>query len=154
MRPFWDIPVEEWTQVVTVNLTGVWLATKAFLPYLRNSAGSRVVNVAASAVFFGRENYAHYVSSKAGVIGLSRCMARELGGEGITVNTITPGSIDTGIPRPSVTPEQRLAITASQLLNHPLTPDDVSGALAFLLSGDSASITGQIINVDGGAVTR
>ncbi|CAL9639137.1 (S)-1-Phenylethanol dehydrogenase (plasmid) [Streptomyces sp. enrichment culture] len=154
MKPFWEIDLAEWNRVLAVNLTGAWLTTKALLPLLRRSDEPRVVNISASAVWFGRENYAHYVASKAGMIGLTRAMARELGDHGVRVNAITPGSIDTGIPRGSVTPEQRAAITRSQMLQKVLTSDDLSGAVAFLLGRDSASITGQVLNVDGGMVTR
>jgi 3-oxoacyl-[acyl-carrier protein] reductase len=98
----------------------------------------------------GRRNYAHYVASKAGVIGLSRAMARELGEFGVRVNAVTPGPIVTEIPRASVTPQQREELISAQSLKRAGQPDDIATVVAFLLSPDSKFISGQTINVDGG----
>jgi NAD(P)-dependent dehydrogenase (short-subunit alcohol dehydrogenase family) len=96
MRPFWEIPTDEWNKVQAVNLTGVFNVTKAAREALIASAFGSVVNISSSTILFGRQNYAHYVSSKAGVLGLSRAMARELGPFGVRVNTLTPGPTFTG----------------------------------------------------------
>ena len=150
MRPFWEIPEAEWMSVMDVNLTGVWRFARAALPALREAKEASIVNMSSSTVMMGRQNYAHYVSSKAGVIGLTRAMAREVGELGIRVNAITPGPVTTEIPRASVTDTQRQALVAAQSLKRQGQPEDIATVVAFLLSADSRFITGQTINVDGG----
>lgn len=150
MRPFWEIPEEEWDRVLAVNLKGVWQLTKAALPQLRIMEGASVVNIASSTVFMGRQNYAHYVASKAAVIGLSRSMARELGGFGIRVNALTPGPVFTEVPRATITPEQKVALIAAQSLKREARPGDIASVVSFLLAPESGFITGQTVNVDGG----
>lgn len=150
MRPFWEIPEEEWDAVMAVNMKGVWLMCRAALPRLREAERASIVNMSSSTVMMGRQNYAHYVGSKAGVIGLSRAMARELGGFGIRVNALTPGPVSTEVPRATVTPQQREQLVAAQSLKRPGTPKDIAGVVAFLLGDDSQFMTGQTVNVDGG----
>ena len=114
--------------------------------------GGRIVNIASAVVPMGRPNYAHYVASKAGVIGLTRAMAREIGEFDITVNSILPGATDTGIDRKTVSPQQREALINARSLKRPQVPEDLTGVLRFLLSEDSRFITGQSLVVDGGTV--
>jgi NAD(P)-dependent dehydrogenase (short-subunit alcohol dehydrogenase family) len=99
MKPFWEISETEWDELMAVNLRGAWQMTKAALLFLLETPGASIINISSSTVLFGRPNYAHYVSSKAGIIGLSRAMARELGSRNIRVNSIMPGPIFTEIPR-------------------------------------------------------
>lgn len=152
MRPFWEIPTEEWDRVQSVNLKGVFNMSRVALPPLRKSGAGSIVNIASSTLLFGRQNYAHYVSSKAGVMGLSRAMARELGGFNIRVNTLTPGPTFTEIERKTVTPEQREAMIRQQCLERAGAPDDIAAPIIFLLSSEARWITGQLLNVDGGMV--
>ena len=154
MKPFWEIPDDEWDRVLRVNLTGLWLITRALLPALRQAPAASIVNISASAVWIGRPNYAHYVASKAGGIGLTYVMARELGELGIRVNAVTPGSVATEIPRHTVTAAQRQSMTDAQCVRRPATPEDLAGTVAFLLGRDSAFISGQTVNVDGGLTVR
>lgn len=154
MRPFWEIPGEEWDQVQTVNLKGVFNMTRAAREALVASGDGAVVNVASSTLLFGRPNYAHYVSSKAGVMGLSRAMARELGTHGVRVNTLTPGPTFTEIERATVTPAQKAAMIEQQCLKRTGGPDDITDAIIFLLSRQARWITGQLLNVDGGMITH
>lgn len=154
MRPFWEIPTDEWDRVQSVNLKGVFNMSRAALPSLRQAEGASIVNIASSTLLFGRPNYAHYVSSKAGVMGLSRAMARELGAHNIRVNTLTPGPTFTEIERKTVTPEQREAMIRQQCLGRAGAPDDIAAPIMFLLSNDARWITGQLINVDGGMITH
>jgi 3-oxoacyl-[acyl-carrier protein] reductase len=150
MRPFWEISENEWTAVLDVNLKGVWQFSRAAIPRLREAQDASIVNMSSSTVMMGRPNYAHYVASKAGVIGLSRAMARELGDFGIRVNSITPGPVMTEIPRATVTPLQREALISAQSLKRVGRPEDIATVVGFLLSSDSKFISGQTINVDGG----
>jgi NAD(P)-dependent dehydrogenase (short-subunit alcohol dehydrogenase family) len=154
MRPFWEIPVEEWDRLMAVNLRGPWLLTSALLPGLRAAAAASVVNVASDAVWLGRPGYLHYVASKAGVAGMTHSMAHELGGDGIRVNSISPGPTYTEVPRGTVTPEQRQAMQAVQALHRDAGPEDMVGVVAFLLSDDSRFVTGQTIHVSGGLLHR
>ena len=154
MRPFWEIPTDEWNKVQAVNLTGVFNMTKAAREALIASTCGSVVNISSSTILFGRQNYAHYVSSKAGVMGLSRAMARELGPFGVRVNTLTPGPTFTEIERATVTPEQKEAMIATQCLRRAGAPDDIADATLFLLSKQARWVTGQLLNVDGGMITH
>jgi 3-oxoacyl-[acyl-carrier protein] reductase len=150
MRPFWEIPEEEWDAVMAVNLKGVWLMARAALPRLLEAERASIINMSSSTVMMGRQNYAHYVGSKAGVIGLSRAMAREVGEFGIRVNALTPGPVFTEVPRASVTAQQREQLVAAQSLKRAGAPEDIASVVAFLLGDDSQFMTGQTVNVDGG----
>jgi len=150
VRPFWEIPEQEWDLVMAVNLKGIWQMCRAALPRLREAENASIVNMSSSTVMMGRQNYAHYVGSKAGVIGLSRAMAREVGGFNIRVNALTPGPVFTEIPRATVTPEQQEQLVAAQCLKRPGAPEDIASVVGFLLSPESRFMTGQTVNVDGG----
>jgi len=152
MRPFWEIPTDEWDRVQKVNLKGVFNMTRAALDPLKASGHGSIVNVSSSTILFGRQNYAHYVSSKAGVLGLTRAMARELGEFLIRANTVTPGPTFTEVERTTVTPQQKEAMIATQCLRRAGGPDDIADAIAFLLSHPARWITGQLLNVDGGMI--
>ncbi|MBN9049268.1 MAG: 3-oxoacyl-ACP reductase FabG [Rhizobiales bacterium] len=151
MRPFDQIPLDEWERVLRVNVTGPFLCARALLPAMRRQKRGRIINIASGAVLLGRPNYLHYIASKAALAGMSRSMARELGGDGITVNSILPGATFTEIERKTVTPEQKQRIVAMQCIPRPETPDDLVGTALFLASDNAAFITGQSINLDGGA---
>jgi 3-oxoacyl-[acyl-carrier protein] reductase len=154
VAPFWDITLEEWEQVIRVNLTGVWLTTKTLLPLLRQSSRASVVNFASGTVWNGLANYAHYVASKAGVVGLTRTMGNELGDAGIRVNAVTPGLISTEVPRTTMTSQAMERAVQSQALKKLATPTDIAGPVIFLLSSASGFMTGQSVNVDGGVNFR
>jgi NAD(P)-dependent dehydrogenase (short-subunit alcohol dehydrogenase family) len=154
MRPFWEISDDEWDNVLAVNLKGVWQLTKAALPELKRAEEASVVNISSSTVFMGRANYAHYVASKAGVIGLSRAMARELGEFGVRVNALTPGPVFTEVPRATVTEAQKAQLVGAQSLKREGRPDDIAAVVGFLLGPKSGFVTGQTVNVDGGMMMR
>jgi len=151
MRPFEQIPLEEWEDVLRVNITGAFLCARAVLPAMRRARWGRIINMASGAVSLGRPGYLHYIASKSALIGMSRSMARELGPDGITVNSILLGATFTEIERKTVTPAQKERIIAMQCVPRAETPDDLVGTALFLASEASAFITGQTINVDGGA---
>ena len=151
MRPFEQIALQEWEQVLRVNITGAFLCARAVLPAMRRAKWGRIINMASGAVSLGRPGYLHYIASKAALIGMSRSMARELGPDNITVNAILPGATFTEIERKTVTPAQKERIIAMQCVPRAETPEDLVGTALFLASEASAFVTGQIINADGGA---
>jgi 3-oxoacyl-[acyl-carrier protein] reductase len=151
MRPFEQIPLDEWNEVLRVNVTGQMLCARAVLPAMRRAKWGRIINMSSGAVSLGRPGYLHYIASKSALIGMSHSMARELGPDGITVNAILPGATFTEIERKTVTPQQKERIIAMQCIPRAETPEDLIGTVLFLASEASAFITGQVINADGGA---
>jgi NAD(P)-dependent dehydrogenase (short-subunit alcohol dehydrogenase family) len=150
MRPFDQIPLEEWEHVLRVNLTGPFLCARAVLPAMRRAKWGRIINVASGAVRLGRPNYLHYIATKSALMGMSLSMARELGPDNITVNAILPGATFTEIERKTVTPQQKERIISMQCVPRAEVPEDLVGAVLFLASDASAFVTGQSINLDGG----
>ncbi len=150
MRPFEEIPLDEWNQVLHVNITGTLLMTRALVPSMRTRNWGRIINVSSAAVTMGRPHYLHYTTSKAAVIGMTRSMARELGASGITVNALLPGATDTEISRETVTLAQKQAQIAMRSVPREATPQDLTGVVAFLASDESGFVTGQSLVVDGG----
>jgi 3-oxoacyl-[acyl-carrier protein] reductase len=153
MRPFDQIPLDEWRRVLDVNLTGPFLCARAVLPAMRKAKWGRIINIASGAVRLGRPNYLHYIATKAALAGMSLSMARELGADGITVNAILPGATFTEIERKTVTPAQKERIIAMQCIPRAETPDDLIGTMLFLASPASSFVTGQNINLDGGVTS-
>jgi NAD(P)-dependent dehydrogenase (short-subunit alcohol dehydrogenase family) len=150
-RPFWEIDEDDWDRVLRVNVKGTWLAVRAMLPLMREASGAAIVNVASEVAFSGSTGLAHYVASKGAVVSLTRALARELGPDGIRVNALAPGYVPTEGARtmapdgydPSATPLGRVG-----------EPDDLLGALAFLVSGSSGFVTGQTLLANGGRLMR
>lgn len=151
MIPFEELTTQDWKHVVEVNLTGVFLVVRAMLPLMRDRGWGRIVTIGSGSVFEGAAGHAPYVAAKAGVVGLSRTLAREVGKYGITVNTVTPGLTVT----PAVVKTIPVEILAAQSDRRAIARDqqaeDLVGAVFFLASPDSDFITGQILNVDGGS---
>ncbi len=150
MRPFTEIPLEEWEQVLQVNLTGPFLMARAVAPAMKARGWGRIINMGSAAVTMGRPGYLHYIASKSALEGMASSLARELGQYGITANTILPGAVETEIERETVTPEQRAQMIAMRCVSRAQTPDDLVGTLLFLSSDASAFLTGQSLTVDGG----
>jgi len=144
---FADLTETEWERIIDTNLTGSFLVTRAAVPLL--SEGASVINIGASVALRGRVNGAHYTASKAALIGLTRSLAKELGGRGIRVNAIAPGLIETepgaGLPPPVVA-----RIKAMTALGSLGLPADVAGAVLFLSSDLARYVSGATLNVDGG----
>lgn len=150
MKPFEEIGLEEWERMMAVNLTGAFLCCQAVAPPMRERKWGRIINISSATVLMGRPYYTHYVTSKAGIIGMTRALANELGSDNITVNAIMPGATETEVPRETVNLEQAKALIASQAIGRRERPEDLVGAAAFLASDDAGFITGQSINIDGG----
>ncbi|MGQ0663763.1 MAG: SDR family NAD(P)-dependent oxidoreductase [Pseudomonadota bacterium] len=149
-RPWFDIPVEEWDRVMAVNLRGMFLACRAVFPAMRERRRGKIVNISSSRVWEGTPNRLHYTTSKAGVIGFTRALARELGEYDIAVNAVTPGFTSSETQVASSTGHAASEIDRQRAFKRPQLPDDLVGTVMFLLSPASDFITGQTINVDGG----
>ena len=147
-RPFDEIAAADWDRVMSVNLRGPWLCAKACADALRSARGS-IVNVASATVFSGSPLWAHYVASKGGLIALSRVMARELGDDGVRVNTLAPGFTLTDASRELIEDADTYGV-ARGAIKRGLHPDDIVGSAVFLASDAAAMITGQTLVIDGG----
>lgn len=151
--PFDQITYDEWRRVMAVNLDSMFLTSAAFVPAMRAAGWGRVVNVTSASVALTDPGFVAYVTSKMGVIGLTRALANDLGEDGITVNAIAPGLIRTRTAEDmwQHTPLFEIA-PQYQVIKRPGEPGDLVGALSFLVSDDAAFITGQTLVVDGGRV--
>lgn len=140
---------EDWDFVLNVNLTGTFNCSKAVAKYMMKQKTGNIVNISSVVGVMGNVGQVNYASSKAGVIGLTKSMARELAPRGIRVNAIAPGFIDTEMTR-SLSEEARNRLVAQIPLTRLGTPDDVANCVNFLVSDDADYITGQVIHVNGG----
>jgi len=140
---------EDWQAVLATNLTGVFLCTQAALkPMVRQRRG-RIVNVTSVVGLVGNAGQANYAASKAGVVGFTKSVAREVASRGITVNAVAPGFIETDMTA-GMTDRAREAVTAAIPMGRVGSPEDVAGTTVFLLSDAAAYVTGQVLGVDGG----
>jgi len=148
-KPFIEIEAEEFKRVLNVNIWGVFNCCQAVFPEMKKAGGGRIVNISSSTVFNGVPFFAHYVSSKAGVIGLTRALAKELGEHGITINAVSPGltSTETNTNYPE---GYFKAQAATRSIKRIQVPSDLTGAVTFFISDESSFITGQTLVVDGG----
>ena len=140
---------EDWDLVIAINLTGAFLATQQVLPGMMKERWGRIVNIASVVGQSGNPGQANYVATKAGIIGLTKTLAQEVGSRNITVNAVAPGFIDTDMTA-KLPQEVKDAMLAKIALRRAGTPDDVAAAVNFLAGDDAAYITGHVINVNGG----
>jgi NAD(P)-dependent dehydrogenase (short-subunit alcohol dehydrogenase family) len=149
-RPFTEITVEEWDRVLAVNTRGVWLGMRAVHPVMKAQGRGRVVNIASSTVHMGVPWFAHYTASKGAVIALTRSVAREVGADGITVNAVAPGLVETDATRALNDADYLAASAGRRAVPRPMEPGDLAPVVSFLCSEGSGFITGQTLIVDGG----
>jgi NAD(P)-dependent dehydrogenase (short-subunit alcohol dehydrogenase family) len=147
-----DIDVEEWDRVMAVNLRGIFLCVKAAIPVMRAQGGGKIINIASDTPLKGVPMMLHYVTSKGGVIGLTRALARELGDDNIAVNCICPGlTMSEGV---AASQEERAGnlerVRNMRAIKRDQVPEDLVGACLFLASSDSDFVTGQSVTVNGG----
>jgi 3-oxoacyl-[acyl-carrier protein] reductase len=147
-KPFDEISLDEWDRVMGVNVKGSFIATRSVYPFMKQQAYGKIINLCSETAFTGSHGFVHYVSSKGGILALTRALAVELGPHNICINAIAPGFTDTEASRSladvtkydtSKTPLKRIG-----------TPEDVTGAALYLASSESDFITGQTLVVDGG----
>ncbi|WP_178861704.1 3-oxoacyl-ACP reductase FabG [Thiomicrorhabdus cannonii] len=140
---------EEWDDIIQTNLNSVYRMSKACLRGMMKAKGGRIINIASVVGVMGNAGQTNYAAAKAGIIGFSKSLAREVGARNITVNTIAPGFIDTDMTR-ALPEEQRAALTTQIPLNRLGQPEDIAKAVTFLAGEGGSYITGQTLNVNGG----
>jgi meso-butanediol dehydrogenase / (S,S)-butanediol dehydrogenase / diacetyl reductase len=160
--PLEEISVEDWSRTLAVNLTGVFLCCRAAIPYLRRAEGARIVNIGSAAGKKAFPNRTPYTTSKLGLVGLTRTLAHELGRDGITVNTISPGLVEgdrlervlasMATSRGIDAEDLRRELVAETALGRGVTEADIAEMTLFLCSAAADNVTGQDLNVNAGSV--
>jgi NAD(P)-dependent dehydrogenase (short-subunit alcohol dehydrogenase family) len=152
MRPFTEIPIDEWRQVMEVNVLSMFLTTRAVVPRMREQGGGRIVNISSGTPFRGVPFLLHYVTSKGAIVALTRALAKELGRDDVLVNCVAPGfTMSDGVrEHPEVIEALREVSVSSRTLQRDQEPEDVVGAVVFLCGPGATFVTGQTIVIDGG----
>ena len=148
--PFNEVSVEEWDRAFEINVRGAWLACCAVHRYMKEQGSGKIINISSTTCFKGTVGFPHYVASKTAIIGLTRCLAEELGPDGITVNVVTPDLI----PNPSLRPSDAASdqfVVAGRAIKRTQVPEDMVGTILYLAGPGSDFVTGQNIVVNGGA---
>jgi 3-oxoacyl-[acyl-carrier protein] reductase len=140
---------EEWDEIMQTNLSALYRTCKACLRGMMKARHGRIINIGSVVGLMGNPGQTNYSASKAGMIGFTRSLAREVGSRGITANTIAPGFIETDMTR-AMSEEQRAAMAAQIPLQRLGAPEDIAAAVVFLASPSGAYITGETLNVNGG----
>src|ERR1700754_4346153 len=148
-KSFAEMDHAEWRAILDVTLDGAFHCTKVCLSALRHSGAGTIVNIGGLSAHTGAANRAHVVTAKAGIVGFTRALAHDLGGDGITVNCVVPGLI--GTPRPKDKPEPAHHLTHGTITGERGRPEDVAATVRFLCGPGARYITGQAIHANGGA---
>jgi NAD(P)-dependent dehydrogenase (short-subunit alcohol dehydrogenase family) len=152
MRPFDQIPLDEWRQVMDVNVASMFLTCRAAVPVMREHGGGRIVNISSGTPFRGVPFLLHYVTSKGAIVAFTRALAKELGKDNVLVNCVAPGfTMSAGVQaHPEVIEKLRDVSVAARTLQRDQTPDDVVGAVVYFCGPGADFVTGQTIVIDGG----
>jgi 3-oxoacyl-[acyl-carrier protein] reductase len=152
--PWNEIPLEQWDRTMAVNLRGTYLCARAVYPGMLRLGRGSIITLTSVTVDLGMAGFLDYVSSKSGIIGLTRALAREVGSVGIRVNSVMPGAIRTEQEVELNFDEHELAVLSAERQSIPRRgyADDLDGTFVYLASDDSAFVTGQVLTVDGGWV--
>lgn len=152
MRPFEQIPVDEWRRVMDVNVLSMFLTSRAVLPHLRARGGGAIVNISSGTPFRGVPFLLHYVTSKGAIVAFTRALAKEVGKDGIRVNCVAPGfTMSEGVKQhPEVIEKLRDVSVAARTIQRDQEPEDVVGAVVYLAGPAAGFVTGQTIVIDGG----
>ena len=154
LKPFMQIDNEEWDAVMRVNARGPFQATKAVVPSMRKNGRGKIINISSGTFLRGAPMFCHYVSSKGAVVGQTRALARELGGDNILVNCIMVGLTESeGLAGNSQFDPARGGNLAARIIQRDMLPEDLLGTIYYLASEDSDFVSGQCFNVDGGAIS-
>lgn len=155
--PFTDIAEDNWDRLMAVNLKGPYILVQVLLPDMEAAGWGRIVNLSAIGAQIGAPNMVHYTATKGGVIALTRSLAVELGRKGITVNSVSPGFIDTPMARRAIDGDKFPVHYEQILASYPIprlgTAEEIAAACCFFASEDAGYITGQLLGVNGGAAT-
>jgi 3-oxoacyl-[acyl-carrier protein] reductase len=143
---------EDWDQVIEVNLTGAFVCTQAVLRPMMKQRGGRIISISSIVGQMGNAGQSNYAASKAGLIGFSKSLAREVASRNITVNVVAPGLIDTDMTR-ALPPEVQAEWQSKVPLGRFGTPEDIAATVCFLASSEASYITGQVLAVNGGMYT-
>jgi NAD(P)-dependent dehydrogenase (short-subunit alcohol dehydrogenase family) len=152
MRPFTEIPLEEWNRVMEVNVASMFLTSRAVVPVMRERGGGKIVNISSGTPFRGVPFLLHYVTSKGAIVAFTRALAKELGNDSIHVNCVAPGfTMSEGVKaHPEVVEALRDVSVAARTIQRDQVPEDVVGAVVFLCSPAADFVTGQTMVIDGG----
>jgi NAD(P)-dependent dehydrogenase (short-subunit alcohol dehydrogenase family) len=152
MRPFEEIPLEEWRRVMDVNVASMFLTCRAVVPVMRERGGGKIVNISSGTPFRGVPFLLHYVTSKGAIVAFTRALAKEVGKDGVLVNCVAPGfTMSAGVEaHPEVVEKLRDVSVSARTLQRDQVPEDVVGAVVFLAGPGSDFVTGQTIVIDGG----
>lgn len=152
VRPSWEYPLDDWQRVIDINLTGVFHGCRAAIPHMRSVGYGRILNIASMAGKDGVPMIAAYSAAKAGVIGLTKAIARELATDGITVNAIAPAMAETGL-QAQMTPDHIAAMKAKIPMGRFLQMEEIARMAAFILGPDCSFTTGFTFDLSGGRTT-
>jgi NAD(P)-dependent dehydrogenase (short-subunit alcohol dehydrogenase family) len=152
MRPFTEIPLDEWDRVMKVNVASMFLTCREVVPVMREQGGGKIVNISSGTPFRGVPFLLHYVTSKGAIVAFTRALAKELGKDGILVNCVAPGfTMSDGVKaHPEVIEKLRDVSIAARTIQRDQVPEDVVGAVVFLCTPAADFITGQTMVIDGG----
>jgi NAD(P)-dependent dehydrogenase (short-subunit alcohol dehydrogenase family) len=152
MRPFEEIPLDEWRRVMDVNVASMFLTCRAIVPLMRANGGGKIVNISSGTPFRGVPFLLHYVTSKGAIVAFTRALAKEVGKDNVLVNCVAPGfTMSAGVEaHPEVVEKLRDVSVAARTLQRDQTPEDVVGAVVYLSGPGSDFVTGQTIVIDGG----